>query len=353
MFKKSYGFWRCLPLLFAALILLGFPCRAETGLLMPMYGNDAFQIMQVYNAAAKVPVIAILNPDDGVGWKKNSWLAAQVSDLQRRGVRVIGYIDSEYGWRDPAEVDDESDKYKIWYHVNGLFIDEVRGESSKLNYYKSIRAYAKLIGIGFTVLNPGTPVSSSFLAAGDVIVDYEHADWQMDFPSTGTASWVPGNASRAAGIIYGVGEPRMWSIVNAGVAKGYGWLYVTNHNEPDPFGISASYFDAEVDYIHDINHPDADPFRILSSELGAATPGGVPDRMKLLVKTKPGRTYEVQCSTTLAPGSWHTASQAGLPDVPLRAQVNTPQQLWEAALIPGATQCFYRVAEVTPYRETR
>jgi len=348
MIKKSHDFWRCFSALLAGLNLYGSPCRAETGLIMPMYGNDAFQIMQVYNAAAKVPVIAILNPDDGVGWKKNNWLAAQVSDLQRRGVTVIGYIASEYGWRDSAEVDDEADKYKIWYRVNGLFIDEVSGASSKLNYYKSIRAYAKRIGIGFTVLNPGTPISSSFLAAGDVIVDYEHADWQFDFARAGTGSWVPGNASRAAGIIYGVGEQRMWTIVNAGVAKGYGWLYVTNQNEPDPFGISASYFDAEVDYMYALNHPEADPFRILSSELGAATPGGVPDRMKLQVKTNPGRTYEVQCSATLAPGSWHTASQADQPGVPLRAQVNTPRQLWEAALIPGAGQCFYRVVEVNP-----
>ena len=45
------------------------PARAGTGLLMPMYGNTGFQFSSVYEAAVKVQVIAILNPDDGVAHK--------------------------------------------------------------------------------------------------------------------------------------------------------------------------------------------------------------------------------------------------------------------------------------------
>jgi len=334
------------------------PAKAETGLLMPMYGNTAFQFSQVYEAALKVPVIAILNPDDGVGWRKDNYIAGQVNLLKSRGVRVVGYINSEYGWRDNDEVDDECDKYRIWYGVNGIFLDEVSGAASKLSYYKSIRSYANLIGIGFTVLNPGTPISSSFLQAGDILVDYEHADWQINFATAGAAGWVAANPHRAAAIVYGVAAGGMAEVISAAIAKNYGWVYVTDQNEPDPFGNSAGYFLEEVDDLYAMNHPGTvtgppppgagDPFRILSSELGAATPGGEPDRMKITVKTIPGRIYELQCSTTMSPGSWQTARWVGDKNVLLRGQIHTTVYYWEAGLIAGATQCFFRVADVTP-----
>ena len=352
VFLQWKGIWRCLVL---ATLCWSVEVRGATGLLMPMYGNTGFQFSQVYEAAGKVPVIAILNPDDGVGYSKNSWIAGQVNWLKSRGVTVVGYINSQHGWRDAAEVDDETDKYKLWYKVNGIFVDEVSGASTTLNYYKSIRAYARLIGIGFTVLNPGTGISGNFLQAGDVIVDYENPDWRNNFASSGVAGWVPGNTSRAAGIIYGVPEWKAGRILDAAAAKGYGWVYVTDKNEPAPFGISASYFNGVVEYLRWRNHPEEGPavFKVMSSRLipvaGAnpmaiAAPGG----MELRVGTIPGHSYEVQCSGTMAPGTWRAAGGQQDPSVTLHGVVWATEQTWTAALPAGSPQCFFRVADVTP-----
>ena len=353
MRRKFPWAWRAVLRLFVLLGTAPFG-GAQTGLLMPMYGNTSTQFAQIYEAALKVPVIAILNPDNGAGLKKDSFIAGKINQLKSRGVKIIGYISTGYGNRDSDEVDGESDKYKLWYGVGGIFLDEVSGSSSKLTYYKNIKAYAKLIGIGYTVLNPGTAISSTFLQAGDVIVDYEHANWQLNFATASKASWVASNPTRAAAIVYGAAASEMQAIINTAIAKKYRWIYVTDKNEPDPFGISASYFSAEVDYLYALNNPlppalSAADFKVLSSVLSSPVPGAAPDRMVITASTVAGRTYEVQCSSTLAAGSWRTATDATNGTPLLRGVSQAASHTWNAALPQGtAPQCFFRVVDVTP-----
>ncbi len=356
--KENRVFCSWLLLWLLPILLLGggsSVAKAETGLLMPMYGNTTTQFTEIYEAALKVPVIAILNPDDGVGWAKDSFIAGKVNLLKSRGVRIIGYIASEYGSRDPEEVDAEADRYKSWYGVSGLFIDEVSTSTSsaKISYYKSIRAYAKLIGIGYIVLNPGTTISSTYLQAGDIIVDYEHANWQINFASAGRSSWVASNPWRAAAIVYGASGADMPSLIDSAIAKAYEWVYVTDRNEPDPFGVSASYFAAEIDYLYAKNHPPppalpAHEFKITSSTMGSPAPGSPADRMICTVTTAPGRTYELQCSATLAAGSWQPATAISPAGLPCRGVSSGPTLTWQAALTPDAPQCFFRVVDITP-----
>lgn len=345
--------WAILATCVLAFAGLGMKAGAATGLIMPMYGNTGSQFSQVYAAALKVPVIAILNPDDGAGTRKDNYIAGQVNALKSRGVTVVGYISTQYGGRDEGEVDTESDRYKSWYGVHGLFLDEVSDSTAKLNYYKSIRSYAQGIGIGYIVLNPGTSIPSSYLQAGTVIVDYEHSNGQIYFPTAGVGSWVRSNPGRSAGIVYGAGAGSMQTMVDAALAKGYAWIYVTDRNEPDPFGVSASYFAAEVDYLAGLNNPGptvpgaTSDFRILASEVAPAVPGGPPYMMKITVRTVPGRSYELQCSPTMAPGSWVTAGWHGNSAILLRGVVNTTDQYWEAGVLPGP-KCFFRVVDITP-----
>ena len=133
MRRKFPWAWRAVLRLFVLLGTAPFG-GAQTGLLMPMYGNTSTQFAQIYEAALKVPVIAILNPDNGVGLKKDSFIAGKINQLKSRGVKIIGYISTDYGNRDSDEVDGESDKYKLWYGVGGIFLDEVSGSSSKMTY---------------------------------------------------------------------------------------------------------------------------------------------------------------------------------------------------------------------------
>ena len=59
------------PAGFPALVLFATSIRLlALGIIMPVYTENSWHFNAAYEAAEKVPFIAIINPDDGPGW---SW----------------------------------------------------------------------------------------------------------------------------------------------------------------------------------------------------------------------------------------------------------------------------------------
>jgi hypothetical protein len=59
---------------------------------------------QLNAAAATIPIEAIMNPDSGPGLGPNSDYQYAVTQLQAAGGKVIGYVDTAYGFRTSEEV---------------------------------------------------------------------------------------------------------------------------------------------------------------------------------------------------------------------------------------------------------
>lgn len=245
---------RLFPALLAAAMTLAAPPARATGIILPCYGNTTVQFNAAIAAAKLVPVIAIINPDDGVGTRKDSFIAAKVATLKASGAKIVGYIATGYGEVPLSKVRQQMDNYLRWYGVTGLFVDEMAGASGKLGYYTSIRNAAVAKGLS-VVGNPGQGASAGYASVTDVLITYEDtfADGFSSFKQPTWTATLPVN--RLGAIVYSAGASQMAGIIDRAITQRYGWVYVTDKNDPDPYGISASYFTAEVNYVKSKNVP--------------------------------------------------------------------------------------------------
>ncbi len=232
----------------AAILVLSAPVAQATGLILPLYGNTTSQFTAAINAAKTVPVIAIINPDDGAGSKKDSFIAGKVSQLKSAGAKVGGYIATGYGSVSLSSVKAQMDKYTSWYGVAGFFLDEMSDSTGKLAYYQSIKSYAagkkqSIIG------NPGTSAPSGYGNVTDVLITYEDP-YSRGFMTYNQPAWTRNlPLGRTGAIVYSSAAGNLTKVIDRALAQRYGWVYVTDKSEPDPFGSMASYLTAEVSYL--------------------------------------------------------------------------------------------------------
>ena len=307
------------------------------GVILPMYGNTTSQFAAAEAAARRVPLIAVFNPDNGPGGSKRASYATMVNRIKAAGGQVVGYISTDYTNVDIGDVQSQMNSYSSWYGVNGYFLDEMHYTSSKLAYYKSANTYAKGKG-KFIVGNPGSGISSTYLQAAQILITFENpvgSGW-------GGASG-GGDSSRYGAIPYSAGN--LGSLVSQGASKNYGWIYVTNHGEPDPFGNLPSYWEQELQAVEALNAPPlpaalpADKFFV--SQLTPLPGGGVSITFPAVGR----RRYGIQVSPDLT--SW---KQALTPDtVPVVSEITPAQDgpvTLRAGWPSGAGPAFYRAVDL-------
>jgi hypothetical protein len=310
--------------------------HALLGIILPVYTESSAQYNAGYLAVAKVPFIAIINPDDGPGSGRVSSLSTFSNTVRARGGRVVGYVNSFYGGLDNSSGGDgqvQMNRYVSWYGVNGFFIDEVSNSGS---YYRTLKSRG---GNRFTILNPGTNIGHSL----DMVVTFEN-------PLTGAGgsgnflnynSNLTGSSVESGAIVYSAsGASTMRSCVDHAIAQGYDWIYVSNDGGTNPFDSVPSYWQEEIDYIAYKNLPPPLSSDAFNTSTLVPTNGG----WTLSFPTAAGRTYEVQASADLA--TWVTAT-AIANDSLARALGNGGQMSFDVKPLPGVTRCYFRGADIT------
>ena len=88
----------------------------------PVSGSEGWT--RVIMAAAYVHAV-LLNPNSGVGQQREQVFNDVVNASQAAGMKVLGYVRSEYGDRAVEDIAQELDTYSSWYGVDGFFVDEM------------------------------------------------------------------------------------------------------------------------------------------------------------------------------------------------------------------------------------
>jgi hypothetical protein len=234
----------------APLEVLLLPARdlpAPLGILAPAYydptpGNSGWD--QLAAAARQVPVIAIMNPDDGPGTHRDPSYVAAVGEVRAAGGEVIGYVHTSYARRPLDQVRNEIKEYRRWYHVDGIFIDEMTSNPAKqdLRYYRQLDHFVHhVLPNSLAVGNPGDNTPAAYAQMADKLVLFEDGagydtyappPWQTLFP-----------ASRFANIAYSIPSvATMQSDVVLAASRHTGWVYVTDAGLPNPYGNLPTYW---------------------------------------------------------------------------------------------------------------
>lgn len=122
-FVAIFSSWALLSLAAPSPVLAG-----PVGLLVPAYFDpsaDSADWNRMCSAATQVPLIAVMNPDNGPGQQMDvNDLSANIN-LDLCGGSTIGYVHTRYGKRPLAQVKRDVRRYFDWYQPDGIFIDEM------------------------------------------------------------------------------------------------------------------------------------------------------------------------------------------------------------------------------------
>src|SRR5437660_3965788 len=135
---------------------------APTGIMIPLYtyptGGTWAPVIQAKNAYPNVPFVAVINPASGPGTSHDPNYAAGIKDLQAAGVVVLGYVATGYATSSYSAIsglEAQVSLYDRWYHVNGIFFDEMSNAVGNESYYSTLNSLVRSLRMTYTVGNPG------------------------------------------------------------------------------------------------------------------------------------------------------------------------------------------------------
>ena len=142
-------------------------------LLVPAYVHpeaDPASWAALCAAAARLRAV-VVNPASGAGTAPDPAYATARAGLS--GTRVLGYVDTDYGRRPHAAIVAEIARYRAWYAVDGVFLDQTPTDPETLPHYARLAIAARSLGAPFVALNPGVPPHPSYLDLADLVVTFE------------------------------------------------------------------------------------------------------------------------------------------------------------------------------------
>ncbi len=233
-------------------------------------------------AAAKsgVTITAIMNPASGPGDMANADYMRAIRAVQDTGGRVLGYVPSGYMGRavnpgssclpangrtyTSADIIGCAARYQKFYHIDGIFIDEMgppksgAPEGEVVAFYTAVYDGLKALDPRWTVMgNPGTAAPETLLrqktkgtaragdkGGADVLVTFENraANYAGAKPTTYVARHP---ASRFANILIETGAKfDIRATVALATARHVGYFYATDRLLPNPYDKLPTYWDA-------------------------------------------------------------------------------------------------------------
>ena len=187
----------------------------------------------------------ILNPASGPGTDPHPGYAAAVREAQARGVSVLGYVDTDYGDRRTAVIEAEIDRYRRWYGVDGVFLDQAASTPRELDHYAELARLVRSVPGSVVAMNPGVYPDERYAELADVLVTFEgdfEAYRQVTLPS-----WVGKYPPRLFWhLVFSSSEAQLPQAFDLARSRRAGTVYVTDHGLDNPWDAPASYWAQET-----------------------------------------------------------------------------------------------------------
>ena len=176
-----------------------------------------------------------------------------------KGVRVIGYVNTEYGKKPMIDDKNEIDRWVHFYpSIAGFFFDQQSVDVHDVGYYLELRDYARSKIKGkqaFVVTNPGTTCDEEYFAkaVSDVTCLFASFKGFDEFnPSVLLKRYSP---SRFAALPYQIPDSKtMRQVLKEAVAKRIGYVFVNDTpSGGNPWGKLPDYWDDEVEAVRHAN----------------------------------------------------------------------------------------------------
>lgn len=207
--------------------------------------------------------IIILNPANGPGGGPNSTYVRLVGEAQARGIRVLGYVYTQWanGNVSIGQAERWVNQYYSWYHVDGVMLDEANDscDPTPVHFYRALYDYIKAEpGRDTVMLNPGEATGECYAAVSDILLTFEndYAAYSVGYVGSNWTSGYP--PSRFFHIVFQVpSSAEMEDVISTAAVRGAGWVYVTDLNDSsgNPYSALPNYFGEELGYVEQLDNP--------------------------------------------------------------------------------------------------
>lgn len=185
--------------------------------------------------------VVIVNPASGSGGAPDPRYQDAVRRLTRSGVSVLGYVPTGYGQRPPIEAKADVDRYRDWYGVTGIFLDEASPHERDLARYRDLAGYARAQTGRPVVLNPGVMPAAGYFDIADVVVTFEGTYVEYRAALDRGMREAAGIDPRKRGVlVYAANRTQALDAIDRTTEVGF--MYVTSGTAPNPWRTLPRYF---------------------------------------------------------------------------------------------------------------
>lgn len=213
-----------------------------TGVIVPLFAYPSAPIwqnlIQQKQAHPSIPMVAVVNPDNGPGYYQDPVYVQAIESLRAVGIIVIGYVYTSYGARSQSDIISNINSYKQWYDINGIFFDEMANVRGYESYYSNLSNYARTLGYTITVGNTGTGASYSYLGTMNFLIVYE----DHGLPPISHLAGLTSGYSRSNFALVAYGVSNIDTSYIASASDYVSWMFITNANQPNPYNTLPYYF---------------------------------------------------------------------------------------------------------------
>lgn len=206
------------------------------GLIVPAYFHPAVAGGDWARLVRLAPLLraVVLNVHNGPGPTREPALAEVATRVYEAGVPVLGYVDTAYGRRPPAELRRDLAGYRRWYPTSGVFLDRAAAGAGQLPWYKWAAREAREYGAGTVVFNHGAHPDPGYAFLADALVTFEGpetAHRALDVPA-----WVREYpVERFWHLVYATGPDQVAGALRRAVRGHVGAIAVTDRSGANPW----------------------------------------------------------------------------------------------------------------------
>jgi hypothetical protein len=215
-------------------------------MIVPAYWTPDSQWQRIIADAPTVGMI-IFNPASGPGTATVPAYPPVIAQAQAAGIRVLGYVSTQYGQRAEADIDADVNGYYDLYSPSGIYFAEgpMENDCDTLQpLYQRITSLARSRSSSAYVAI-GTHFCPTFITFSDLMVEF--AETYSMYQAYASPSWMPaGSPERFCHFVSEVPEADASAVLSRAIRLGAGWVFATDGMAPNPWSALPSYYDQEV-----------------------------------------------------------------------------------------------------------
>jgi hypothetical protein len=189
----------------------------------------------------------VLNVANGPAILPNQVDERRILQAHRAGIRVLGYVYTDFGKRPLASVEQDVRAWTSWYPVDGVFLDNVPYGENDVAYYGALTRFIRSQPDNFVAMNGSDNSDIAAMADIDLLTEGNFQSFQSNFTDP---NWLRLFPARHYGVsVYATNKEQWETLFDLADHDDIGNLSVTSNPGSSAYANLPGYFDQEVNRI--------------------------------------------------------------------------------------------------------